>query len=144
MLGQPRIFYTMAKDGLLPSVFSRTHPKFRTPHVTTILTGVAVGVCSMFTSIDEMVDLTNIGTLFAFVLVCVGIMILRVRDPDRPRGFRTPWVPVVPVLGILSCLYLMLGLPSITWLRFGLWLVVGMVIYFLYGYKKSLLRQELL
>jgi basic amino acid/polyamine antiporter, APA family len=133
----------MARDGLLPPTFARVHPKFRTPHVTTILTGVAVGVCSMFTSIDEMVDLTNIGTLFAFVLVCAGILILRKRDPGRPRGFRTPWVPVVPVLGILSCLYLMLGLSWITWLRFGLWLIVGMVIYFLYGFRRSELNREL-
>ncbi len=139
-LGQPRIFFSMARDGLLPPTFAKVHPKFRTPHVTTILTGVAVGVCSMFTSIDEMVDLTNIGTLFAFALVCVGILILRKREPDRPRGFRTPWVPVVPILGIVSCVYLMLGLPSVTWLRFGIWLVVGMVIYVLYGFKKSALR----
>ena len=136
-LGQPRIFFSMARDGLLPKSFARVHPKFQTPHVTTILTGVAVGVTSMFTSIDEMVDLTNIGTLFAFILVCTGILILRKRDPDRPRAFRTPFSPVVPLLGILACLYLMTGLPWITWLRFGIWLVVGMTIYFFYGYKKS-------
>ena len=86
-LGQPRIFFSMARDGLLPRSFARVHPRFRTPHVTTILTGVAVGVTSMFTSIDEMVDLTNIGTLFAFILVCIGILILRKREPDRPRAF---------------------------------------------------------
>jgi APA family basic amino acid/polyamine antiporter len=141
-MGQPRIFFSMARDGLLPQSFAKVHPKFRTPHVTTILTGVAVGVCSMFTSIDEMVDLTNIGTLFAFILVCLGILILRKRDPERPRAFRTPFVPFIPVLGILSCLYLMLGLPWITWMRFGLWLIVGMVIYFLYGFKKSLLHRQ--
>jgi APA family basic amino acid/polyamine antiporter len=139
-LGQPRIFFSMARDGLLPATFARVHPRFRTPHVTTILTGVAVGVCAMFTSIDEMVDLTNIGTLFAFVLVCIGILILRRRDPDRPRSFRTPWVPLVPVLGILSCAYLMLGLPWVTWLRFALWLVVGLVVYYSYGFRKSGLR----
>jgi APA family basic amino acid/polyamine antiporter len=139
-LGQPRIFFSMARDGLLPPSFAKVHPRFRTPHVTTIVTGVAVGVCAMFTSIDEMVDLTNIGTLFAFVLVCIGILILRKRDPDRPRAFRTPWVPVVPVLGVISCVYLMLGLPWITWIRFGLWLAVGLVIYFAYGYRKSGLR----
>jgi APA family basic amino acid/polyamine antiporter len=141
-LGQPRIFFSMARDGLLPPTFAKVHSKFRTPHVTTILTGVAVGVCSMFTNIDEMVNLTNIGTLFAFILVCAGILIMRKREPERPRGFRTPWVPVVPILGILSCMYLMLGLTWITWLRFGLWLVVGMVIYFFYGYKKSRLRNS--
>ena len=136
-LGQPRIFFSMARDGLLPQSFAKVHPRFRTPHVTTILTGVAVGVCAMFTSIDEMVDLTNIGTLFAFILVCVGILILRKRDPERPRAFKTPWAPLVPVLGVISCLYLMLGLPWITWIRFGLWLAVGLVIYFLYGRKRS-------
>jgi basic amino acid/polyamine antiporter, APA family len=136
-LGQPRIFFSMARDGLLPPSFARVHPRYRTPHVTTILTGVAVGVCAMFTSIDEMVDLTNIGTLFAFVLVCLGILILRKRDPNRPRAFKTPFVPVVPVLGIVSCGYLMLGLPWITWVRFGLWLLVGLVIYFAYGMKRS-------
>jgi APA family basic amino acid/polyamine antiporter len=136
-LGQPRIFFSMARDGLLPQSFAKVHPRFRTPHVTTILTGVAVGVCAMFTSIDEMVDLTNIGTLFAFVLVCLGIILLRKRDPERPRAFRTPLVPLVPILGILSCAYLMLGLPTITWIRFALWLVVGLLVYFLYGFKHS-------
>ena len=136
-LGQPRIFFSMARDGLLPPSFARVHPKYRTPYVTTILTGVAVGVCAMFTSIDEMVDLTNIGTLFAFILVCIGILVLRKREPNRPRGFSTPFVPWVPMLGVISCLYLMLGLPWVTWIRFGLWLALGLVIYFLYGFKRS-------
>jgi basic amino acid/polyamine antiporter, APA family len=136
-LGQPRIFFSMARDGLLPQSFAKVHPRFRTPYVTTILTGVVVGVCAMFTSIDEMVDLTNIGTLFAFTLVCIGIWILRKREPNRPRAFKTPWVPVVPILGVLACVYLMLGLPWITWLRFALWLLAGMVVYFLYGFRRS-------
>src|SRR5262245_49133134 len=140
-LGQPRIFFSMARDGLLPQSFAKVHPRFRTPHVTTILTGVAVGVCAMFTSIDEMVDLTNIGTLFAFILVCLGILILRKREPNRPRAFRTPFVPFVPVLGIISCLVLMLGLPWITWVRFALWLLLGLAIYFSYGYRHSGLRK---
>lgn len=96
----------------------------------------------MFTSIDEMVDLTNIGTLFAFVLVCAGILILRKRDPDRPRGFKVPFVPLVPILGIISCLYLMLGLPWVTWVRFCGWLLLGLVIYFVFGYKRSKLRMS--
>jgi APA family basic amino acid/polyamine antiporter len=141
-LGQPRIFFSMARDGLLPPSFARVHPRFRTPHVTTILTGAAVGVCAMFTSIDEMVDLTNIGTLFAFILVCIGILVLRKRDPERRRAFRTPWVPAVPVLGVLSCLYLMTGLPWITWVRFVLWLTLGLVVYFAYGYRRSGLKRE--
>ena len=136
-LGQPRIFFSMARDGLLPQSFAKVHPRFRTPHVTTILTGVVVGVCAMFTSIDEMVDLTNIGTLFAFIIVCLGILVLRYREPDRYRAFRTPFVPLVPVLGVISCVYLMLGLPWITWVRFGLWLLVGMVVYFFYGFRRS-------
>src|SRR5712692_4070683 len=136
-LGQPRIFFSMARDGLLPASFARVHPRYRTPYVTTILTGVAVGVCAMFTSIDEMVDLTNIGTLFAFILVCIGIIILRKRDPDRPRAFKTPFVPVVPLLGVVSCVLLMFGLPWITWVRFALWLIVGMLIYFSYGFRRS-------
>jgi APA family basic amino acid/polyamine antiporter len=98
---------------------------------------VAVGVCAMFTSIDEMVDLTNIGTLFAFILVCVGILILRKREPNRPRAFKTPWVPFVPIAGIVSCFYLMTGLPWVTWIRFALWLALGLVIYFMYGFKRS-------
>jgi len=139
-MGQPRIFFSMSRDGLLPKSFSKVHPKYRTPYITTILTGLAVGITSMFTSIDEMVDLTNIGTLFAFILVCLGILILRKKDPDRERGFRTPFVPIVPLLGILSCMYLMLGLPWITWIRFGGWLIIGLFIYFLYGRKKSRLN----
>jgi basic amino acid/polyamine antiporter, APA family len=136
-LGQPRIFFSMARDGLLPKSFAKVHPRFRTPHVTTIVTGLLVGLCAMFTSIDEMVDLTNIGTLFAFTLVCIGIWILRRREPNRPRAFKTPWVPVVPILGVIACVYLMLGLPWITWLRFALWLLVGMIVYFFYGFRRS-------
>ncbi len=141
-LGQTRIFYSMARDGLLPQSFASVHPRFRTPHVSTILTGVAVGACAMFASIDEMVDLTNIGTLFAFALVCIGVWVLRKREPERARAFKTPWMPVVPILGVLSCGYLILGLPWITWVRFALWLLVGMVVYFFYGFRRSRLARS--
>lgn len=197
-MGQPRIFFSMSRDGLLPSYFARVHPRFRTPHITTIWTGVLVAVLSSMTTLDVMVELTNIGTLFAFVLVCGGVIILRLRDPGRVRPFRMPWIPLAPLwllvlygmavlgdvspwlrvavalvavsglamnvaaivrkargqdvpqwlttdlalAGIASCLYLMDGLPAVTWKRFGWWLLAGLVIYFLYGYRHSRLRRE--
>jgi APA family basic amino acid/polyamine antiporter len=197
-LGQPRIFFSMSRDGLLPRKFAAVHPRYRTPHVTTIWTGVFVAVFAAFASLDEIVALTNIGTLFAFVLVCVGVMVLRHTDPDRTRPFRTPWIPLFPVwipmiwflgrallgaagwgkrleyaallliallgtvfsavgigarirsrkvpelvktefalAGIASCVWLMAGLPALTWWRFVGWLGLGMVIYTLYGYRHS-------
>jgi basic amino acid/polyamine antiporter, APA family len=136
-LGQPRIFFSMARDGLLPKMFSTVHPRFRTPWGSTILTGLAVGIFSMFSSLDEMVDLTNIGTLFAFILVCVGVMILRVKDPDRVRPFRVPGGLVLPVLGILGCFLLIAYLPPTSWLRFAAWLNIGAVIYVCYGSVRS-------
>lgn len=143
-LGQPRIFFSMARDGLLPSMFAGVHKKFRTPHIATILTGIFVASFAAFTNIDEMVDLTNIGTLFAFILVCLGVIVLRKREPHRRRAFTSPLFPIVPILGILSCLYLMLGLPYITYIRFMIWLLIGLVIYLLYGYRRSraLIREE--
>ena len=141
-LGQPRIFFSMARDGLLPQWAAKIHPKYRTPHVTTILTGVAVAAFSSFTNINEVVELTNIGTLFAFVLVSLGILILRRTDPDRKRPFRTPLVPLVPLLAIGSCTWLMIQLPRVTWYRFGIWLLVGIALYFMYGYRRSRLREE--
>jgi basic amino acid/polyamine antiporter, APA family len=143
-LGQPRIFFSMARDGLLPPVFASVHPKFKTPHVTTILTGVVVGGFAAVMSIDEMVDLTNIGTLFAFVLVCVGIIILRYKDPSRPRPFRVPlgaWL--LPSLGALSCLFLMYYLPPASWWRFIGWLMLGMSVYLSYGYVRSGVGQKM-
>ena len=136
-LGQPRIFFSMARDGLLPPVFYKVHPRFRTPHISTIITGVFVAVFAAFASIDEMVDLTNIGTLFAFILVCAGIIVLRVREPDRARPFRVPGGYVVPILGIISCLYLIYYLPPTSWLRFAAWLNFGFVIYVGYGAVNS-------
>jgi APA family basic amino acid/polyamine antiporter len=197
-LGQPRIFFSMSRDGLLPKMFAAVHPRYRTPHITTIWTGIFVAVFAAFASLDEILELTNIGTLFAFVLVCVGIMILRHTDPDRPRPFKTPWVPMLPVwllilwylppilrtapdwgsrleylvvmdiavlgavfsvvaiiaklrgrkipelaktefalAGIAACIWLMRGLPALTWWRFIGWLAVGLVIYSLYGIRYS-------
>jgi APA family basic amino acid/polyamine antiporter len=140
--GQPRIFFCMSRDGLLPPLFARVHPRYRTPHVTTIWTGIAVAAVAAVSNIKLIVELTNIGTLFAFVLVCAGVIVLRRRDPDRPRAFKTPLVPLVPLLGIACCVYLMAGLPWLTWVRFGLWLLIGMVIYLLYGFRRSRLRSE--
>lgn len=136
-MGQPRIFFSMARDGLLPARFAEVHPRFKTPHVTTILTGVAVAVSAAFVDIGEAAELTNIGTLFAFILVCAGVIVLRHTDPQRPRPFRTPLVPVVPLLGIASCFSLMLSLPRLTWIRFGVWLALGLLIYVFYGVTHS-------
>jgi amino acid transporter len=197
-LGQPRIFFSMSRDGLLPRLFSAVHPRYKTPHVTTIWTGVFVAVCASFTALDEIIALTNIGTLFAFVLVCLGVIILRFTDPGRPRPFRIPWVPLLPIwavilwflpgafaasadwgaraeytvvliislcgvgfsltglralvtrtpvpewvrtefalAGIASCVYLMRGLPGITWWRFLGWLALGLFIYAIYGARHS-------
>jgi len=139
-LGQPRIFMAMARDGLLWPYFAKIHPRFRTPHITTIWTGVIVGGVAAVVDIGSLADLTNIGTLFAFVLVCFGVIILRRTQPSRPRPFRVPWVPLFPILGVLSCFILMLSLPLETWGRFVLWLIIGLCIYFLYGVRHSKLR----
>lgn len=136
-LGQPRILMSMSRDGLLGPWFSAIHPRYRTPHRTTILTGLFVGVISAVANIDVVIELTNIGTLFAFVLVCSGILVSRYLEPDRPRGFRVPFVPVVPLLGIGMCVFLMAGLPIHTWERFFIWLALGLVIYFAYSRKRS-------
>ncbi len=140
-LGQPRILLSMSRDGLLPGVLARTHRRFRTPHVATILTGVFVAVGAAVASLEEMADLCNIGTLSAFMIVCIGVIVLRQREPNRRRPFRTPWVPWVPGLGVLACLYLMLGLPRAAWIRFAVWLCVGLVCYAAYGYRKSRLHR---
>ena len=140
-LGQPRIFLSMARDGLLPPFAAKLHPRFHTPHVTTILTGVFVGGVALFADMGEMLQFTNIGTLFAFILVSAGVIMLRYTEPDRPRPFRCPGMPYVPILSILCCLGLMLPLPATTWWRFAIWLAIGAVFYFFYGYKHSRLRR---
>lgn len=140
-MGQSRIFFSMSRDGLLPSAFAKVHPKFKTPHVATMITGGLIAIVAAFTNIDEMVDLTNIGTLFAFVLVCFGIIILRVKEPHRPRGFKVPLNPLIPLLGVASCVFLMTGLPGITWIRFIAWLVLGLIVYFLYSRHNSELHK---
>jgi APA family basic amino acid/polyamine antiporter len=137
-LGQPRIFFSMARDGLLPSVFASVHPRFKTPHVTTILTGVLVGGIAAFATVDEMVSLTNIGTLFAFILVCVGVIVLRYKDPHRHRPFRVPLGPwLLPGLGAVSCAFLIYYLPGGSYWRFIAWLALGFAIYLSYGYSHS-------
>ena len=143
-LGQPRIFMSMARDGLLPPFLARVHPRFKTPYVGTIITGLFVATFAAFANIAEVVDLTNIGTLFAVVLVSAGVIVLRRLEPDRVRPFRAPLVPLTPIISILACLYLMVQLPRLTWIRFGVWLLLGLLIYFFYGMRNSRLgkRQE--
>jgi basic amino acid/polyamine antiporter, APA family len=133
LLGQSRIFYAISRDGLLPAAFSKVHPRFRTPYIPTTLTGVAVGVTAAFLPIQDIAELTNIGTLFAFVLVCLGVWVLRKLEPELRRPFHTPFVPLVPILGVVFCLYLMASLPGVTWLRFFVWMGAGFAIYFSYG-----------
>lgn len=137
-LGQPRIFFSMARDGLLPKWAAAVHPRYRTPYKTTILSGAVVAALAAVANIDEIVQLTNIGTLFAFVLVCVGVTVLRFQDPDRERPFRVPLGPwVLPMLGVASCVFLMIHLPPASWWRFIGWLVLGMSVYFSFGYNHS-------
>jgi APA family basic amino acid/polyamine antiporter len=140
-LGQPRILYAMARDGLLPPAFARVHPRFRTPAFGTVLTGLFVGVAPTFLTQSQALELTSIGTLFAFLLVAVGVIALRVREPARERPFRCPGYPATPILAVAACLVLIRGLPSANWWRFAIWLAVGLAIYFSYGAKRSRLNR---
>lgn len=142
LLGQSRVFFSMSKDGLLPKVFSEVHPRFRTPWKSNIVLCAFIALFAAFVPIRVVGEMTSIGTLLAFVMVCAGILILRKKQPDAIRPFRTPWVPLIPVLGILTCLAMMAFLPGDTWLRLFIWLVLGLAFYFFYGRKHSKLNAE--
>ncbi len=142
--GQPRIFYAMARDGLLPAWAAKIHPKYRVPHVTTLLTGIFVAVWALVGDAGETYDLTNIGTLFAFALVSIGVLVLRYKDPERARPFRVPFVWPVSLIGAALCGFVMIGLPGAAWRRFGWWFALGMLLYILYGYWHSRVRRSAL
>jgi APA family basic amino acid/polyamine antiporter len=140
MLAQPRIFLAMARDGLLPQWAARVHPRFKTPHISTIVTGIAVAIAAGLTPIATLGTLVSIGTLMAFVIVSIGVIVLRRTRPDLPRPFRMPLVPLLPILSALVALVLMLGLPRATWERLIIWMVIGIAVYFGYGFRRSRLR----
>jgi len=140
LLGQPRIFYTMSKDGLLPPIFSKVHPKFKTPWISTIITGTVAMIISGILPIGILGELVSIGTLLAFVIVCISVIVLRKSKPDIERPFRTPWVPVVPILGAFICFLQMAALPLATWMRLIIWMLGGFCVYFFYGIKHSKIR----
>jgi APA family basic amino acid/polyamine antiporter len=142
LLGQPRIFYTMSKDGLLPPVFSKVHPRFKTPYISTIVTGIVAMIIAGILPIRILGELVSIGTLLAFIIVCISVLVLRKRRPDLERPFKTPWVPLVPILGAVICFIQMAALPLDTWLRLVVWMALGFCIYFFYGVKHSKVRLE--
>jgi APA family basic amino acid/polyamine antiporter len=137
LMGQSRVFFAMSRDRLLPPVFSAVSGRFRTPYRTTIATGIAVAALTFFFPLKTLAELVNIGTLFAFVLVSLGVIVLRRTRPDLERPFRVPLMPVVPILSVLASLWLMLNLQAATWIRFGVWMVVGLVLYFTYSVHRS-------
>jgi len=141
LMSQPRIFYTMSRDGLLPPVFSRLHPRFRTPHISSAMTGTVCALLAGFYDVSTLGHLVSIGTLLAFSIVCGGVWYLRVKEPNRPRPFRTPFVPVVPILGIVVCVFLMSRLPVEAWERLIIWLILGLAIYFFYGRRHSVVQR---
>jgi APA family basic amino acid/polyamine antiporter len=136
-LGQARVWYAMSRDRLLPDCFCKVHPRFRTPYVATWVAGILVAIPAGLFDIGLLAELSNIGTLFAFVLVSIGVIVLRYREPERRRGFRVPFGPVIPILSVIFCGVLMAGLPIVTWLRFFGWLAIGLVVYVTYSRKRS-------
>src|SRR5258706_10294414 len=142
IIAQPRIFMIMGRDGLLPKVFARIHPRYHTPHINTVITGIGIAALAAVFPLDILGDLVSMGTLIAFVAVCLGVLILRRTQPDLPRTFRLPWAPVTCTLGVLSCLFLLVfGENWYNWTLMGLWTVIGLVIYFCYGYRNSEVRK---
>ena len=138
--GMPRILYTMSIDGMLPPWMGKVHKKYRTPHVTTIMVGVIVSAISGLFPIDLIAELVSIGTLLAFTMVCISIVILRIKQPEMHRPFKTPMVYVVASAGVIGCVYLMTSLPLSTWVRLGVWTLIGLAIYFFYGFRHSKLN----
>jgi APA family basic amino acid/polyamine antiporter len=142
LLGQSRVFFSMSRDGLLPKVFSSVHTRFRTPWLSSITVGIFVAILAASLPLNVLDEMVSIGTLLAFVIVCAGVWVIRRRNPDMPRPFKTPWVPVVPILGIVISLAMMLSLTGLTWIRLAVWLVIGMVIYFTYGRYHSRVQRQ--
>lgn len=141
LMGQSRVFFSMSKDGLVPAIFSEVHPKYQTPWKSNILFAVLVSLFAGLVPVSVVGEMTSIGTLFAFVLVCIGVLVLRKKQPNAPRAFRTPWVPFVPLMGIGICFYLMYALPTDTWIRLIVWMAIGIAIYFLYSRHHSKIRK---
>ncbi len=141
LMGQSRVFFTMSKDGLLPPIFSKVHPKFQTPYKSNLFFAVFVSLFAAFVPVSVVGEMVSIGTLFAFVLVCIGVMVMRKSDPNTPRPFRAPWVPFVPIAGIVICMSMMVALPGDTWIRLAIWMAIGLIIYFAYSKHHSLIRK---
>ncbi|MFN8248282.1 MAG: amino acid permease [Ferruginibacter sp.] len=139
LMGQSRVFYSMSRDGLLPKVFSQVHPKYRTPSKNNLLFMLFVSLFAAFVPARVVGEMTSIGTLFAFILVCIGVIVLRKAEPDIPRAFKTPLVPLIPLLGVATCLFMMVFLPTDTWIRLIVWMLLGFDIYLFYGVKYSAL-----